>query len=80
MVPDTGDVLSSSKLSLRTALLFFGAALVLGVGESGAVGRFLTGEDGEGVDGGVIGVADLRERSKGGGVLEYRASNPPPSP
>jgi len=34
--------------------------------------RFLMGDAGEGVDGGVMGVADLRERSRGGGVLQYR--------
>lgn len=79
IVPETGDVVSSSKLNFRMAFFsgdfqgdgFFADVLfgVLDVFGSSSKLLFLDGGDeGVGVAGGVIGAFDFKERSKGDGM------------
>lgn len=79
IVPETGDVVSSSKLNFRMAFFSgdfqgedFFADVLLGVLDVfGSSSKFLFlegGDDGVGVAGGVMGVFDFKDKSKGDGM------------
>lgn len=87
IVPDTGDDFSSSKFNFRTALCrlcdalatFFeacsGAKLGVVTGDMSWSFFFVcVGEDGEGVDGGVIGVVGLNDKSSATSAVSSKGS------